>query len=231
MRFIEGIALLEKNDDFPDPILARKDQPLAIGFELTPSLMLAGYKKGIFAWSVDPVTWWSPTPRAIFNLNQFHVSKSLAKKIKKTPFKVTIDHSFADVVYNCSLPRKPGDEIWITEEFISAFVDLYNMGYAHSIECWQDDELVGGVFGVAINGFFSAESMFSTATDASKIALYYLLQLMQDLNFSLFDIQILTEHTASLGAIAIPRRYYLDKLKFAINSKTDKLVPQIIIDK
>ncbi|MBI4675260.1 MAG: leucyl/phenylalanyl-tRNA--protein transferase [Chloroflexi bacterium] len=225
MVYHNGIAILEHGDDFPDPRQGPTDDPVAIGFELTPDLMLNGYGKGLFAWSDNPVTWWSPDPRAIIDLDAFHVSRRLARKIKAHPFSVTVDLAFDQVVYRCSLPRRGGEATWISETFRRAFQELHAMGHAHSVECWQDDQLVGGVFGVAINGFFSAESMFHTATDASKIALFYLIELLRRAGFQLFDIQVLTPHTESLGGREISRNEYLGRLQRALAVEPSALSP------
>lgn len=218
MVFYSGIAILQPGDKFPDPRNGPKDEPVAVGLELTPELMLVGYRKGLFAWSVNPVTWWSPDPRAIIPPDELHVSKRLARKIRARAFRVTIDQAFDQVVRQCALPRQRGDGVWITREFREAFSTLFAMGYAHSVECWQNDQLVGGVFGVAINGFFSAESMFHSATDASKIALYYLIENLREAGFQLFDIQILSPHTKSLGARETSRDSYLNRLERAVNA-------------
>lgn len=219
MTFHHGIAILAEGDDFPDVLSSPKDEPAAIGFELTPEKMLAGYRKGLFAWSVNPVTWWSPDPRAIIPLDGLHVSHRLARTIQARPFRVTMDRAFSDVVMHSARPRHRGDGVWITQEFRDAFAALFAMGYAHSVECWQNETLVGGVFGVAINGFFSAESMFHRATDASKIALYYLVETLRDSGFQLLDIQMLTPHTESLGAQEISRREYLSLLVRALQKQ------------
>jgi leucyl/phenylalanyl-tRNA--protein transferase len=228
MNYIGGIAILEKGDDFPDPAVGPENYPVAIGQELNPRLIIEAYRRGIFAWSAYPVTWWSPDPRAIIPLDGFHTSRSLARKIKKKPFRVTIDHGFEEVVKGCALPRWYGDETWITEDFFDSFLELHRLGYAHSVECWKDDRVVGGVFGIAVNGFFSAESMFYEETDASKIALYYLVQSLCEAGFSLLDIQVLTDHTLSLGGIEIPRSDYLLLLKRAISIQAAPLYKRII---
>lgn len=223
MKLYQGVALLQPGDDFPDPRHGPTEEPVAIGFELTPELMLRAYRHGLFAWSVNPVTWWSPHPRAIFELDGFHVSKSLQRKMNRVPFRVTMDHAFWDVMQGCALPRKSGERTWVTREFMGAFLVLHEMGFAHSVECWQDTRLVGGVFGVAINGFFSAETMFSLATDASKIALFHLLETARAAGFTLFDIQLLTPHTESLGAIEISRARYLKRLRHALEQSVTPL--------
>lgn len=218
MIYHHGIAILEEGDDFPDPRSGPAQEPIAVGFRLTPELMLAGYRRGLFAWSVNPVTWWSPDPRAIIPLDGMHVSRRLARKLRTSPFTVTLDRAFAQVVRHCAMPRHRGDGVWITQEFRAAFAALFERGSAHSVECWQGERLVGGVFGVAVNGFFSAESMFHVETDASKIALYYLVQTLRKTGFQLLDIQMLTPHTAWLGAIEITRASYLARLERAIRA-------------
>lgn len=229
MDFYNGIALLQEGDDFPDPHFGPKDEPIAIGLNLKPTLMLKAYRRGLFAWSVNPVGWWSPDPRAIFETDGFHVSKSLRKKIKRSPFRVTMDRDFWGVMKGCALPRAFHERTWVTREFMDAFWELHRAGYAHSVECWSEDTLVGGVFGVAVNGFFSAETMFSRATDGSKIALYYLLETVRAAGFTLFDIQILTPHTASLGAIEISRWQYLKRLHSALEQPVEPLNAREII--
>lgn len=229
MRYHNHIAILESGDDFPDPLHGPTDEPVAIGFELTPELMLRAYRRGLFAWSVNPVTWWSPHPRAIFELDGFHVSRSLRKKMKRHPFRVTLDYDFETVMAGCALPRRSGEQTWVTREFRDAFWTLHQMGYAHSVECWSENGVVGGVFGVAINGFFSAETMFSLAKDASKVALYYLLETARAAGFTLFDIQLLSPHTASLGAVEITRAQYLRRLRRALAHTVEPLTAREII--
>ncbi|MDL1896306.1 leucyl/phenylalanyl-tRNA--protein transferase [Anaerolineae bacterium CFX7] len=229
MRYYNQIAVLDQGDDFPDPLYGPTDEPVAVGFELTPKLMLRAYARGLFAWSVHPVTWWSPHPRAIFEMDGFYVSRSLRKKMKRAPFRVTLDHDFWGVMQGCALPRRSGERTWVTREFMGAFLTLHAQGYAHSVECWNGAALVGGVFGVALNGFFSAETMFSRATDASKIALYYLLETLRAAGFALFDIQLLTPHTASLGAREISRAAYLRRLKRALTQTPAPLTRREIV--
>lgn len=230
MIYHNGIAILEHGDAFPDPRRGPADEPVAIGFELTPELMLGGYGKGLFAWSDNPVTWWSPDPRAIFEFDAFHVSRRLAQKIRQRPFRVTLDAAFRQVVYQCSLPRRDAEATWISEGFMRAFQELHAMGYAHSAECWKGERLVGGVFGVARGGFFSAESMFHRETDASKIALYYLLQTLRQAGFLLLDIQVLSPHTESLGGRAISRTQYLQMLRLAVKKSPAKLERRTLVE-
>lgn len=223
-----GVTILEPGDDFPDPRFGPQNDPVAFGFELAPELMLAGYRRGLFAWSVNPVTWWSPDPRAVLPLNGFYVSRRLARKIKTRPFRVTLDAAFVQVIKQCAQPRSADNGVWITPEFVRAYHALHAQGSAHSVECWKDERLVGGVFGVAINGFFAAESMFHVETDASKIALFYLVEMLRASGFHLLDIQVLSPHTHSLGAQEISRDRYLSLLERALKAKSLPLSPRTL---
>jgi leucyl/phenylalanyl-tRNA--protein transferase len=178
--------------------------------------MLEGYRRGTFAWSDDPVTWWSPDPRAIIDASNFHVSRSLRRRIGSGMFDVTVDKAFREVVVGCSQPRPTEEGTWISQRFLSNFTGLHANGQAHSVETWSNGRLVGGVFGVAVGGFFSAESMFHRETDASKVALFHLVHSLERAGYSLIDIQMLTSHTESLGAYEIPRTEYLSRLAEAI---------------
>ncbi len=210
------LFLLEKTIWFPDPDLAEDDGLLAIGGDLSVPRLLAAYSKGIFPWTVDPITWWSPDPRAIIELDKFHVPRSLAKLIRKGVFEITIDKAFRQVIEGCAEPAPGREQTWITPEFIEAYTRLHKAGHAHSVECWQNCMLVGGIYGVAIGGFFAGESMFHRVPNASKVALYHLVQHLRQREFALFDIQMITPVTKLLGAIEIPRTEYLRRLKKAI---------------
>lgn len=157
--------------------------------------------------------WWSPVHRGIIPLHHFHASRSLRKGARR--FTCTVNKDFVGVMTKCATTHTDGN--WINDEFIDAYTRLHHLGHAHSVEVWNDkDELVGGVYGVRINRFFAGESMFHTETDASKAALFHLVQLMILDNMTLFDVQWLTEHLASLGGIAIPRTEYLTRLAEAV---------------
>ena len=210
------IAIVRRPGDFPDVRTGPGDFPVAVGVALTPELMLGGYQRGIFAWSDEPVAWWSPDPRAVMPLDGFHVSRSLARTLRQDRFEVTVDQAFAGVVRGCATGRYPGDATWISPRFAACFDRLFASGHAHSVECWSDGQLAGGVFGVSIGGYFSAESMFHRVTDASKVALYYLVEVLGSAGFGLLDIQVLTPHTRSLGGVDIPRDAYLDLLARAL---------------
>ncbi len=230
MSNVHAFRFVEEPSDFPDARSGPADAPLALSWELTPELMLAGYARGIFAWSDAPVTWWSPDPRAIIELDALHVSRRLRRKIKQAPFRVTVDHAFTNVVLGCAAPSKNRDETWITTPFLACFAKLHRAGHAHSVECWQGIQLVGGVFGVALGGFFSAESMFHVVTDASKIAVYALVQLLRESGFDLLDIQVLTPHTQSLGGKNIPRVEYLERLERALAVPVEPLRKTVLVE-
>ena len=208
--------LLNKKTPFPDPNLAQADGLVAVGGDLGVERLLAAYRAGIFPWTVQPITWWSPDPRAIFELDGFHVSKSLEKVIRPGRFEVTMDQSFRAVMEGCAAPAPGRGGAWITGEFIEAYTRLHRLGHAHSVECRLDGELVGGIYGVTIGGLFAGESMFHRVNDASKVALYHLVEHLRRRGFALFDIQMITPATKPLGAIEIPRREYLRRLSAAV---------------
>jgi leucyl/phenylalanyl-tRNA--protein transferase len=211
--------LLNKIGVFPDPALAGPDGLVAIGGDLGVERLLAAYRAGIFPWTVNPFTWWSPDPRAIFELDKFHVPQSLARVIRRGRFEITIDRSFRAVMEGCATPAPGRSGAWITEEFIEAYTRLHRRGHAHSVECRIQGDLVGGIYGVSIGGLFAGESMFHRVNDASKVALYHLVGHLRRRGFVLFDIQMITPATKPLGAIEIPRREYLRRLSPAVGMK------------
>jgi leucyl/phenylalanyl-tRNA--protein transferase len=190
---------------FPDPRRASPEGLVAVGGDLSTPRLLLAYRSGIFPWTVQPVTWWSPDPRGIFELDTFHVSRSLARILRKSLFRVTIDTAFEAVMRGCAAPGPGRGGTWITEEFIEAYTRLHREKHAHSVECWVGDELAGGIYGVAIGGFFAGESMFHRESDASKVALFHLWEHLRSKEFELFDIQMLTPITTRLGGVEIPR--------------------------
>ncbi len=204
------------NCHFPDPAQADAEGLVAVGGDLSPERLLSAYRQGIFPWSVNPVTWWSPDPRGVIELHQFHVSKSLAKIIRKKVFELTINRAFRDAMQACAQPGPARQGQWITREFVEAYCRLHELGHAHSVECWQHGELVGGIYGVAVGGLFAGESMFHTADNASKVALWRLVDRLRDRGFVLFDIQMVTSATKPMGAREIPRREYLTRLAEAV---------------
>ena len=207
-----AIPILDHRLRFPSPQLADAEGLVAIGGDLSVPRLLLAYRSGIFPWTVDPVTWWSPEPRAIFELDGFHVSRSLARVIRNGMFQPTADRAFRQVMECCAAPAPGRGGQWISPEFIEAYTQLHQLGHAHSLECWQDGQLVGGVYGVAVGGFFAGESMFHQVSNASKVALFHLIEHLRKQGFVLFDIQMLTPITEQLGGITIPRAEYLRRL-------------------
>lgn len=214
------IALLDERLRFPDPRQADEDGFVAVGGDLAVDRLLLAYRSGIFPWTVAPVTWWSPDPRGIFELNRFHVSRSLARTIRQSVFRVTFDEAFRAVMEGCAAPAPGRRSTWITREFIDSYTELHRQGHAHSVECWAaGGQLVGGVYGVALGGFFAGESMFHRASNASKVALFHLVQHLRQGGFELFDIQMLTPITEQLGGITISRAEYLKRLARAVEKR------------
>ena len=189
------------------------------GSELTPEMIWAGYSQGYFPMTIegDDVEWLRPHDRALFPMTGIHVSYSLKKKIRQGRYEVRFDTAFEEVIRSC---MRPGDN-WISEEFVRVYTQVHNQGWAHSCETWRDGRLVGGVYGVAIGGCFCAESMFHIETDASKVALWALVEECRALGFTLFDAQIMNPHLASLGAYEVSHEDYMVLLKRAITQTTD----------
>jgi leucyl/phenylalanyl-tRNA--protein transferase len=205
---------------FPNLQTANREGLLALGGDLSVPRLLLAYRSGIFPWTDEPLTWWSPDPRAIFDIDQFRPPKRLVSKLRHCPFKLTFDHAFSAVIHACAQPAEGRESTWISPRFIEAYLELHRQGHAHSVEVWEGGRLVGGVYGVAIQGFFAGESMFHRATDASKIALCHLMDHLRARKFELFDTQVLSPLTARLGAIEIRRRDYLERLARALRNPT-----------
>lgn len=201
---------------FPAATSASRHGLVAVGGDLSVARLLLAYRSGIFPWSAEPITWWSPDPRAVFNLDDFHVPRSLARLLRRQPFRFTSDRCFRHVVEECGRVPRGGDSTWITPAIIEAYVDLHRAGWAHSLEVWEGDRLAGGIYGVAIGGFFAGESMFHHVSNASKAALVVLLAGLRDAGFTLFDTQMLTDTTRAIGAVEIPRSEYLERLADAL---------------
>jgi len=199
---------------FPSPegALREPNGLLALGGDLSPARLLMAYQRGIFPWFSpgDPILWWSPDPRAVLWPEQFHLSRSMARFHKRSPYRVTLNHDFGQVIAGCAQDRDEGT--WITPDVVLAYHRLHELGYAHSIEVWEGDELVGGMYGVSQGALFCGESMFSRRVNASKTALLVLCEDFLRQGGQLIDCQVLNEHTASLGATDIPRREYLQHL-------------------
>ena len=204
---------------FPNPSLAEPDGLLAVGGDLSPERLLTAYANGIFPWysEHEPILWWSPDPRLVFFPQKFKVSHSLHQKIKKNVFSVRMDSNFEQVISACAeTERRHEDGTWITEEMKVAYIELHHKGFAHSVESYFDGKLVGGLYGISLGKAFFGESMFHSMTDASKVALYYLVEKAKEFDFLFIDSQVETEHLMSLGAELIPRTIYLKLLKEAM---------------
>jgi leucyl/phenylalanyl-tRNA--protein transferase len=223
------------------PELADADGFVGVGGDLTPPTLLRAYVEGVFPWynEGDPILWWSPHPRAVIELEDgvtpdgtpgyggLHVSRRLARTIRSGKFRVTVNACFERVMRACGEEREGGT--WVTDEMLAAYVEMHRLGYAHSVEVWQPRhlaggvyqtgdgaELAGGVYGLAIGGFFAAESMFYRVTDGSKVALAALVSRLRDRGFALLDVQMTTAHTQRMGATNIPRPEYLRRLRAAV---------------
>jgi leucyl/phenylalanyl-tRNA--protein transferase len=195
----------------PDPRRAPSLGLLAMGGDLEAGTVLAAYRAGIFPWPDETgrLLWWSPDPRAILPLDGFHESRSLARVRRRDRFRISVDRAFGAVIRGCT---ERAEGTWITPSMIAAYTRLHELGWAHSVEAWEGDALAGGAYGVAIGGLFAAESMFHRSRDASKVALAALVHHLRLRGFALLDVQLMTPHLASLGAVAIARATYLDRL-------------------
>jgi leucyl/phenylalanyl-tRNA---protein transferase len=190
---------------------------VACGGTLEPDTLIAAYRSGIFPWSSDPViSWWSPDPRAIFDLDSWRPHRSAARSVRRAGWRFTVDHDFAGVMRACAEPSPERASTWITSDFEKSYGELHRRGLAHSVEVWDGDTLVGGLYGVTLGGFFGGESMFHRATDASKAAVGFLIERLRAGGFSLCDAQVPTPHLAYLGAVNISRRDYLARLRRAL---------------
>jgi len=202
--------------DFPpvDRALADPDGLLAIGGDLSPLRILNAYRRGIFPWFSEgqPILWWSPDPRCILKPGNMKISRSLRKSMHNKAFRITCDRAFGDVIQACAAPRQGVRDTWITHDVRHAYQQLHDMGYAHSIECWQHGKLVGGLYGLAIGRAFFGESMFSQGADASKTCLAWLEARLADHEFRLIDCQVESTHLRRLGAELIDRRSFVRAL-------------------
>lgn len=217
---------LDNTNRFPsvDFALDEPDGLLAFGGDLSTERLVSAYRSGIFPWfgEDDPYLWWSPDPRGILELNNFHESKSLRKAMKKSVWRVTLNNNFLGVIHQCAqIPRKSTglgcssdyqNQTWITEDMIAAYVRMHHAGYAHSVEVWEKEELVGGLYGISVGGVFCGESMFHSKTDASKMALMALVRQMKKYDMGFIDCQMETSHLSSLGCATIDRDLFIERL-------------------
>lgn len=203
------IPWLEGEPGFPplERALVDPNGLLAAGGELTPDWLLAAYRRGIFPWfsGNEPILWWSPDPRLVLIPAEIRISRSLRKVLRQRRFEIRIDTAFAEVMAECAAPREADAGTWITPRMQAAYCRMYELGYAHSVECWREDKLVGGLYGMAVGRAFFGESMFSRETDASKVALAHLARVLERLDFAVIDCQMTTPHLLSMGARELAR--------------------------
>ncbi len=219
------VYLLDQAINFPNPKDAEPTGLVAIGGDLSVPRLLEAYKIGIFPWfnEGDPILWFSPNPRLVLFPNELHISKSLRKSINSGRFEIRFDSCFTDVICKCSKTRRnEQNDTWITNDMINAYSRLYEEGYSHSVETFMDGELVGGLYGVSLGGAFFGESMFHTVRDASKVALYYLVERLKEWDFDFIDSQVANAHMISLGARGIKRDVFINLLQLTLNRETVK---------
>jgi len=203
---------------FPSGNLAEKDGLIAFGGKITVDFIIEAYSNGIFPWynNDEPILWWCPNPRTVFFVNEIHISKSMKKLIKSQKYKITFDTAFDKVIENCKNTRK---ETWINEDIIKVYSELYKLGLAHSVEVWDNNKLIGGLYGLCLGKVFFGESMFSLEPNTSKLALISLGNFLNKEDFRIIDCQVHNEHLESLGAIEIGRREFLRILREDIVKK------------
>jgi len=219
------VYLLSDDIVFPPPNLASQEGLLAVGGDLCQDRLLLAYSMGIFPWfsEAEPTMWWSPDPRLVLYPDELQVSRSLQKTIKKAVFQITMDQAFAQVITECAkIRRKRNEGTWIVPDMINAYCQLHISGFAHSVEAWQNDTLVGGLYGVSLGKCFFGESMFTHATNASKTAFVALVNHLKAFSFDLIDCQVTTGHLVSFGAREIPRNLFLEQLKESLGAPTLK---------
>ena len=210
------IPWLEGAPGFPplEQALTEPNGLLAAGGALEPQWLLTAYRQGIFPWYSpgEPILWWSPDPRLVLLPDELHISRSLRKTLRRCPFELRVDSAFSAVIEACAAPRAPALGTWISAEMRAAYLAMHELGYAHSVECWRDGRLVGGLYGMALGRVFFGESMFSVATDASKVAFAHLVRFLRTQGYAIIDCQMKTAHLMSLGAREITRQQFRDIL-------------------
>lgn len=221
------IQLLDKNIEFPKVEKANEFGLLAVGGDLSPARLIAAYEHGTFPWynPGEEILWWAPPQRAVIPLDEIKIHKSMRNIMNRGIFKVTFDTCFNEVLKGCMVDRGDNLGTWISNDIYNAYCNLHELGLAHSVEVWQEKELVGGLYGVSIGTMFFGESMFSKAPNASKIALFKLAQTLQQWNFGPIDCQIMNDHLGTLGAKEIDREDFQKLLKFHLTSAPTKKGP------
>ena len=217
------MTVLPPSRFFPPAEEADADGLVGFGGQLTPEWLLDAYQHGIFPWPIGvpeaPIPWWSPDPRAVIELDRFHVPRRLVRTVRSGRFEVSYDRDFAGVIRACAAAPQRIGETWLTRPMIEAYIRLHELGHAHSVEVWQGGQLAGGTYGVSVAGLFAAESKFYRLRDASKVALVHLVDRLRCRGYSLLDIQQLTPHTTQFGAIEISRGQYLARLTKALTQQ------------
>lgn len=212
---------LNRQPFFPHPDLAEENGLLAIGGDLRPERLIAAYRQGIFPWysKGDPLLWWFTSPRLVLFPDEFHTPKRLARKIRQKPFKITFDKAFDLVIEGCASSRHPQrEETWILPEMKEAYTELHHLGYCHSVECWQDDQLAGGLYGIRMDRVFFGESMFTVTSDASKIALNALVGKCLQAGIGMIDCQMTTQHLINFGARELSSQEFQQQIGTLIQS-------------
>lgn len=203
---------------FPRPETANGQGLIAVGGDLSQERLLLAYRSGIFPWPIDRMlTWFCPDPRAVLELDELHVSRSLAKRLRRKDYEVRMNSAFEQVIRACAARNERRPSTWILPQLVSAYTALHTSGWAHSVEVWMEGELVGGLYGVSIGGLFAGESMFSTVADTSKIALVHLVERMKARGLTLLDVQVPNPHLETLGIREVRRTEYLARLAGAIS--------------
>ncbi|MBN2645224.1 MAG: leucyl/phenylalanyl-tRNA--protein transferase [Desulfuromonadaceae bacterium] len=210
-----SVFVLPEQLAFPAPKLADDNGLLAVGGDLSPERLLLAYSCGIFPWNHpdDPLLWWSPDPRCVLFPDQIHVSRSLAKTLRSNRFRISYNQAFELCMEGCSSAGQRAQGTWISPQIKDAYAQLHRLGFAHSVECWEKDQLVGGLYGIALGRYFCGESMFHLRPDASKTALVALAQQLDQRGYQMIDCQLPTAHLHSLGACDIPREQFLERLQ------------------
>ncbi len=206
---------------FPHPDLSEASGLLGVGGDLRPERLLLAYANGIFPWYSEgqPILWFSPDPRCVLEPTQLHIGRSLRKVLRKNMFTVTLDTAFGRVIDACKDTPRPGQEgTWITPDMREAYCRLHSLGYAHSVEVWLGDDLVGGLYGVALGQLFAGESMFSRASDASKTGLVWLVRQLEQWNFGLVDAQVRTDTLSRMGAVEMARSDYIERISSLVRA-------------
>ncbi len=226
---------LSERIEFPPAWLARSDGLLCVGGDLSLERLMLAYQNGIFPWfsENEPLLWWSPDPRLVLFPGAIKISRSLKKEIKKTPFRITVDNDFEQTIVSCAQPRRNSlDGTWLVDEMIDAYIQLHKQGYAHSIETWHGNALVGGLYGVCLGGSFFGESMFSIKSNASKIALSALATLLNTHGYDMIDCQVTTDHLLIMGAVEVSRETFLKALTPSIARKMNTNIwdPSCLLD-